>query len=63
MPLKAFVAACRMRVDPDMSEAEAEALLAGLIGSGRVRGYISREHATLVLSKRNPFPAANAGGL
>jgi hypothetical protein len=56
VPLKAFHAACRIRVDHDMSAEEAECLLAGLIASGRVRGYISREHGTLVLSKKSPFP-------
>jgi hypothetical protein len=56
MPVRAFHAACRIRVDPCMSAEEAECLLAGLIASGKVRGYISREHGTLVLSKKSPFP-------
>lgn len=49
-------AACRLRVDKDMSMEEAEALLASLIYQGVVRGYVSREHRVLVLSKKNPFP-------
>lgn len=56
VPLGAWHAACRLRVDQNMEADEAEALLAGLIAAERVRGYISREHETLVLSKRNPFP-------
>lgn len=58
VPLRAFHAACRLCVDADTSFDEAECLLAGLIASGRVRGYISREHSTLVLSKKNPFPTS-----
>lgn len=57
VPLGAFHAACRLHVEDDITAEEAECLLAGLIASGRVRGYISREHSTMVLSKKNPFPS------
>ena len=39
-----------------MDRDEVECILANLIYKGLVRGYISHEKATLVLSKKEPFP-------
>jgi hypothetical protein len=35
---------------------ELECLLANSIFEGQIKGYISHEKSTLVLSKKNPFP-------
>lgn len=40
----------------DASWDEAECLLANLILEGKVKGYISYQHDTLVVSKLTPFP-------
>ena len=35
---------------------EAGNIVAGLIADGKVKGYISQSHQTIVLSKKDPFP-------
>ena len=40
------------------STVELEALLAKMIHAGSIKGYLSHEKATMVLSKKNPFPTA-----
>ena len=39
------------------STEELEALLANMIQTGSIKGYLSHEKATMVLSKKNPFPS------
>eukprot|EP01064_Diplonema_japonicum_P033722 TRINITY_DN672_c2_g1_i1.p1 TRINITY_DN672_c2_g1~~TRINITY_DN672_c2_g1_i1.p1 ORF type:complete len:480 (+),score=99.33 TRINITY_DN672_c2_g1_i1:49-1440(+) len=42
-------------ISPD----EIECALVCLIANGQIKGYISRQHQTVVLSKGNPFPGCN----
>lgn len=44
-------------VDVDMDEVEC--LVANLIAKNLLKGYISHERSTIVLSKENPFPSVN----
>ena len=37
---------------------EVECILANLIFKGLIKGYISHQKQTLVLSKKDPFPTA-----
>ena len=48
-----------MEVEEEEEEvelSEVECMVANLIFQGYVKGYISHKHATLVLSKKDPFP-------
>ncbi|KAJ1983920.1 COP9 signalosome (CSN) subunit [Dimargaris verticillata] len=40
-----------------IESAEVECMLAAMIYKGYIRGYLSHEHQTLVLSKNGPFPS------
>ncbi|XP_063729536.1 PCI domain-containing protein 2-like [Symsagittifera roscoffensis] len=43
--------------DEDIEFDETEFIVANLIAKGFIKGYISHQHAVLVVSKQNPFPA------
>jgi hypothetical protein len=44
----------------EMDEDEVECILANLIAKGLMKGYISHEKRTVVLSKEGPFPSLAA---
>ena len=56
LPIDAFTSALKMAGLVDADNEEAHCLLANLICNGRIRGYISWQHDTLVVSKVNAFP-------
>lgn len=47
----------KRKLDDNTSVEEVECLLANLIDRGMVKGYLSHEKATMVLSNKDPFPA------
>ncbi|KAF1946812.1 hypothetical protein EJ02DRAFT_450172 [Clathrospora elynae] len=61
IPLAHFVAALRMGISgagsgQALEDEEVECLLANQIYKGLMKGYISREHAMVVLNKKGAFP-------
>ncbi|XP_039249809.1 PCI domain-containing protein 2-like isoform X1 [Styela clava] len=56
VPLQAFQDALEMQGLADIDMDETECIVAGLIYSGNIKGYISHQHKKLVVSKVNPFP-------
>ncbi|KAF8417223.1 hypothetical protein EV426DRAFT_382362 [Tirmania nivea] len=59
VPLELFRVAVEVSSGLAMGEMEAEeveCLLANMIYSGRMKGYISREHSKMVFSSKDPFP-------
>lgn len=48
-------------VGENFEDAEVECLLANMIYKGFIKGYISREKATVVLSAKDPFPKIPEG--
>ncbi|KAI8321168.1 hypothetical protein GQ54DRAFT_262339 [Martensiomyces pterosporus] len=55
IPLSQFQAAAAAAWRPT-GAAETECILADMIFRGFVKGYLAHEHATVVLSKQDPFP-------
>ena len=51
-----YVSKAFRRAGADVDEDEVECVLSNLIFKGFVRGYISHEKKTIVVSKKNPFP-------
>ena len=43
-------------LDIDIDMDEVECIIANLIYSGKIKGYISHQKSILVLSKQDPFP-------
>ncbi|EDV29225.1 uncharacterized protein TRIADDRAFT_51299 [Trichoplax adhaerens] len=56
LPISAFVVALSSMQEEGIDADEVECILANLIYTGYVRGYISHQHQKLVVSKQNPFP-------
>ena len=56
IPVEMFLKALLAMKIEDATWDEAECLLANLILEGKVKGYISYQHDTLVVSKLMPFP-------
>lgn len=63
LPIDAFVAALKMGESGEEGEEadvdQAHCIIANLIQSDLVRGYISQQHQKVVVSKQNPFPNIN----
>ncbi|KAJ3100585.1 COP9 signalosome (CSN) subunit [Phlyctochytrium planicorne] len=55
----AFVAAVHFAGCPDVDLDEVECMLANLIDKGYLKGYMSKEKLTLVLSPSNAFPSVS----
>jgi hypothetical protein len=53
--LEAFLVALRY-LGTDMDADELACILANLIAQKKIKGYISHQHQTLVISKKDPFP-------
>ena len=51
-----FVAAMRVVGQDEVEGDEVEALIAGLLYKDLMKGYISRAHGMVVLSKKGAFP-------
>ena len=47
---------CLDSIGVSMDKDEVECVLANLIYKGYIKGYLSHQHAKLVVSKGNPFP-------
>lgn len=60
IPLKQLVSVLQAQGVTDIDMDETECIVAGLIYAGAIRGYISHQHKTLVISKVNAFPAMTA---
>jgi hypothetical protein len=45
-------------MDEDVDLDEVECILSNLIYQGKIKGYISHEKRTLIISKADPFPKA-----
>ncbi|KAK6631946.1 hypothetical protein RUM44_006976 [Polyplax serrata] len=60
IPVEMFLKALLAMKIEDASWDEAECLLANLILEGKVKGYISYQHDTLVVSKLTPFPVISS---
>jgi hypothetical protein len=56
MYLKHLLAVLHELGDKDIDADEFECIMAGLIASGYIKGYISHRAAVIVLAKQNPFP-------
>ncbi|KAJ1969884.1 COP9 signalosome (CSN) subunit [Dimargaris xerosporica] len=56
LPFHQFQTALKF-VGMPVEAAEVECMLAAMIYKGYIRGYLSHEHQTLVLSKNGPFPS------
>lgn len=46
------------QLEQDVDMDEVECILANLIYQGKIKGYISHEKKTLIISKADPFPRA-----
>ncbi|XP_067944612.1 PCI domain-containing protein 2-like [Watersipora subatra] len=57
LPVSSFVAALQLMKYEGIDLDEAECIIANLIYEGKVKGYISHAHRTVVVSKQEPFPA------
>uniref|UniRef100_A0AC35UI76 CSN12-like protein n=1 Tax=Rhabditophanes sp. KR3021 TaxID=114890 RepID=A0AC35UI76_9BILA len=55
IPIKAFYKALIAQGYNEYDERSVEALLAVMVSDKKIRGYISHGHATIVLSKKDPF--------
>ncbi|EEB11975.1 PCI domain-containing protein, putative [Pediculus humanus corporis] len=60
IPVEMFLKALLAMKIEDATWDEAECLLANLILEGKVKGYISYQHDTLVVSKLMPFPTISS---
>lgn len=60
IPLQRFVTVLQAQGITDIDMDEMECIVAGLIYGGSIRGYISHQHKTLVVSKVNAFPSLAA---
>ncbi|MBN3281834.1 PCID2 protein, partial [Polyodon spathula] len=56
LPLDAFLVALKFMQVDDVDTDEVQCILANLIYVGHIKGYISHQHQTLVVSKQNLFP-------
>ncbi|KAF6038914.1 C27F2.10 [Bugula neritina] len=57
LPVGTFVSALQLMRYEGIDLDEAECIIANLIYEGKVKGYISHAHRTVVVSKQEPFPA------
>jgi len=60
IPLKKLVSVLETQGIDDIDIEETECIAAGLIFSGKIRGYISHQHKTMVVSKVNAFPSVSS---
>lgn len=56
IPVEALQQALVYLGQTDVDLDETECIVANLIYSGKIKGYISHQHRKLVVSKQNPFP-------
>lgn len=56
IPVEALQAALVYLGQTDVDLDETECIVANLIYEGKIKGYISRQHRKVVVSKQNPFP-------
>jgi len=57
LPVSSFLSALQLMKYEDIDIDEAECIIANLIYEGKIKGYISHAHRTVVVSKQEPFPA------
>ncbi|KAK4881351.1 hypothetical protein RN001_004670 [Aquatica leii] len=57
IPVEALQAALVYLGQTDVDLDETECIVANLIFEGKIKGYISRQHRKIVVSKQNPFPS------
>lgn len=62
MPISTLEAALRWSGYEGISTDETHCIVANLIYSGQIRGYISHQHQVLVVAKVNAFPKWGGGG-
>ncbi|XP_031337933.1 PCI domain-containing protein 2 [Photinus pyralis] len=57
IPVEALQSALALLGQDDVDLDETECIVANLIFEGKIKGYISRQHRKVVVSKQNPFPS------
>ncbi|KAF5299182.1 hypothetical protein FQA39_LY02355 [Lamprigera yunnana] len=57
IPVEALQLALMFLGQTDVDLNETECIVANLIFEGKIKGYISRQHRKVVVSKQNPFPS------
>ncbi|KAK5649508.1 hypothetical protein RI129_000537 [Pyrocoelia pectoralis] len=57
IPVEALQSALILLGQDDVDLDETECIVANLIFEGKIKGYISRQHRKVVVSKQNPFPS------
>ncbi|KAF5306500.1 hypothetical protein FQR65_LT07328 [Abscondita terminalis] len=57
IPVEALQSALVYLGQTDVDLDETECIVANLIFEGKIKGYISRQHRKVVVSKQNPFPS------
>ncbi|XP_070539019.1 PCI domain-containing protein 2-like [Ptychodera flava] len=63
LPVSAFEVALKYMQMDDIDSDEVQCIIANLIYTGYIRGYISHQHKKLVISKQNAFPPPQTIGV